>query len=176
MPANGPARSLPEWAAPPQMIGGHVTGPALVGRSDQAVVALRQVLAFPSGVEAELEGHYRGPIEEPNWHDATGRGQLRFWVRFPDGREAAQGDKVGARNGRGPVLAVINYESGSAPGREGHEDVRVRLWIWPLPPPGPLVLSCSWPGHSFDDVSLVLDGGAIHTAAAQARQLWPSAQ
>lgn len=46
---------MPEWRMPPQMIGGHVCGPMLIGRSDRAVAATRQVLAFPTGVQVEVE-------------------------------------------------------------------------------------------------------------------------
>jgi len=40
---------------PPPMIGGHVTGPLLITRSDRFVVAVRHVVAFPVGVEVEVE-------------------------------------------------------------------------------------------------------------------------
>jgi hypothetical protein len=52
-PADDSGRYLPEWYMPPPMIGGHVTGPVLVSRSDRLVVAVRHVVAFPAGVEVE---------------------------------------------------------------------------------------------------------------------------
>jgi hypothetical protein len=58
-PGNDSAGDLPGWYMPPQMIGGYVTGPVLIGRSDGLVVAVRQVLAYPVGVETEVEAHAR---------------------------------------------------------------------------------------------------------------------
>src|SRR5262245_35945321 len=57
IPSYGDAHRLPEWYGPPQMVGGYVTGPLLISRSDRVVVAVRQVIAFPAGVEAEVEAH-----------------------------------------------------------------------------------------------------------------------
>jgi hypothetical protein len=58
-PADDSGRYLPEWYMPPPMIGGHVTGPVLISRSDRLVVAVRHVVAFPAGVEVEVEAHSR---------------------------------------------------------------------------------------------------------------------
>jgi hypothetical protein len=45
---------------PPPMTSGHVTGPVLIWQSDRLVVAVRHVVAFPVGVEVEVEAHSRG--------------------------------------------------------------------------------------------------------------------
>jgi hypothetical protein len=103
IPSYGDAHHLPEWYGPPQMLGGYVTGPLLISRSDRVVVAVRQVIAFPAGVEAEVEAHARGPRAagpsrgplHPPEHS------LRFRVQFPDGRQAAQDDEAGLRTGAG---------------------------------------------------------------------------
>ncbi|MGO9083187.1 MAG: hypothetical protein ACLQDY_29870 [Streptosporangiaceae bacterium] len=63
MPGDGGAAGLPDWLMPPRMIGGHVTGPVLSERPGGLVVAARQVLAFPTGVEVEVELRSgRGPM------------------------------------------------------------------------------------------------------------------
>ena len=63
---------------PAPMIGGHVTGPVLIARSDRLVVAVRHVVAFPAGVEVEVEAHSRR--RGPGSDDATGFPGLRFRV------------------------------------------------------------------------------------------------
>lgn len=159
---------------PPQMIGGHVTGPALISRSNGVVVAVRQVLAYPVGFEVEIEAHARGtsPGESsPGPMDFTGHPQLRFRLRLADGTDVAQDDSTGLRSERGPMVAVSKSESSSG-GPDDHEDVRLTLWIWPLPSPGPLTVSCSWPDRGVQDSDLVLDGDAIRTAARRARPFW----
>ena len=89
---------------PPRMIGGYVTGPVPIARSGRLVIVARQVLAFPAGVEVEVEAHARGsragtasvPAELP------GHPPLQFHVRFADGRQAAQDDDTGCTAGAGP--------------------------------------------------------------------------
>jgi hypothetical protein len=175
MPGDGGAAGLPDWLMPPRMIGGHVTGPVLIGRSGGLVVAVRQVLAFPAGVEVEVEAHARrspGAGTAPVAADLPGHPPLRFWVRFADGREAAQDDEAGLRSGRGPMLTISGSEVSSG-GPDEREDVRLTLWIWPLPPPGPVTVTCSWPGRGLDDARLVLDGDQIRAAASRAQPFWP---
>jgi hypothetical protein len=174
LPGGGSAAGLPEWFMPPQMIGGHVTGPVLIGRSGGLVVAARQVLAFPVGVEIEVEAHAHGSPggTAPVAADLAGYPPIRFSVLFADGREAAQDDEAGLRNGRGPMLVASRIESSSGD-MDGREDVRLALWIWPLPPPGPVTVTCSWLGRGLHDARLALDGGAIRAAASQAQPFWP---
>ena len=92
MPGDGGAAGLPDWVMPPRMIGGHVTGPVLIRRSGGLVVAVRQVLAFPAGMEVEVEAHTRGSADGGTASaaaDLPGHPPPRFRVRFADGREAA---------------------------------------------------------------------------------------
>ena len=97
-PGNDGAGDLPGWCMPPQMIGGYVTGPVLIGRSDGLVAAARQVLTYPAGVEAEVEAHARrspaGATPPPGPVDLTAHPQLRSGVRFADGRSAVQDDET----------------------------------------------------------------------------------
>jgi len=86
---------------PPPMIGGHVTGPLLIPRSDRFVVALRHVVAFPVGLEVEVEAHCRGTERGPD--EAAGPPELRFRVLLADGREAVQDDEAGLRRVPGPM-------------------------------------------------------------------------
>lgn len=154
---------------PPPMIGGHVTGPLLIARSGRFVVAVRHVVAFPVGVEVEVEAHGRGTVPGPG--DVAGLPELRFRALLADGREAVQDDEAGLRSGAGPMLKVTGSE-GSSGGPGDEEHVRVSLWLWPLPPPGPVTVRCSWPGRGLQDASIVLDGDAIRAAASQALPFW----
>ena len=174
IPDDGGAAGLPDWLMPPRMIGGHVTGPVVIERSGALVVAVRQVLAYPAGVEVGVGAHARGSAggTAPDAADLPGEPPLRFRVRFADGHEAAQDNEAGLRGGRGPMLTVCGSQASSGdPGNR--EDVRLALWIWPLPPPGPVTVRCSWPGRGLDDAGLVLDGNQIRSAAGRAQPFWP---
>jgi pimeloyl-ACP methyl ester carboxylesterase len=168
------ARDWPEWSMPPQMIGGYVAGPVLIGRSDRVIVAARQVLAFPAGFEVEVEAHAQGsatstPAVDPQELDRAAG--LQFWLRFSDGRQAAQDDEAGLRSGRGPTLIVSGSQS-SYGGPDSREDARLTLWAWPLPPPGPVTLTCTWLRHGLADMRLVLDGEVMRSAASRAQPFW----
>jgi hypothetical protein len=86
---------------PPPMIGGYVTGPVPITRSGSLVIVARQVLAFPAGVEVEVEAHARGSRAgtAPVPADLPGHPPLKLHVRFADGREAAQDDETGCTAG-----------------------------------------------------------------------------
>lgn len=155
---------------PPPMIGGYVTGPVLAARSAGVVVAVRQVLAFPAGVEIEMEAHARGTAHTAIWRG--GELPVVFRVRFADGREAALDDEAGLRSGRGPMLVASRVESGSG-GPDDGGDLRLTLWLWPLPPPGPVTVTCAWADRGLHEASLVLDGDAVRAAAGQAQPFWP---
>jgi len=156
------------------MIGGYVTGPVVITHSGSLVIAARQVLAFLAGAEVEVEAHARGSRAgtAPVPADLPGHPPLRFHVQFADGREAAQDDETGLHSGRGPMLVVTGSQISSG-GPDDPEDVRLSLWIWPLPPPGPVTVTCSWPSRGLHDARLVLDGDAIQAAARRAQPFWP---
>lgn len=171
------------------MIGGHVAGPVVIGRTDGVVVVARQVLAHPVGLEIDVEAHARGAIPTPGAASSfpgvssppggpeldpmgfAGPAQPDFRLRLADGREVVQDETTGLRDGRGPTMVVSGYEGGWG-GPDGGVDVRLTLWIWPLPPPGPLALSCAWPERGLRDAVLVLDGDAVRAAALRARPFW----
>jgi hypothetical protein len=160
---------------PPQMIGGHVSGPMLVSRSEALFVAVRQILAYPIGFEVEIEAHARGaapggPPPDPSVF--TGHSELRFRLRLADGRDVLLDDETGLHSGRGPMM-VLGDSSTSSGGPNDSESVRLTLWVWTLPPPGLLTLECSWPRRGLHDAGLVLDADAIRAAAALAQPYWP---
>lgn len=164
-----------EWREPPRAIGGHVAGPVLIHRSDGLVVVARQVLAHPAGLEVEVEAHARGALP-PDPSEPAGfaeRAQPRFGLRLADGAEVVQDD--GLRDGSGPAMTVSRYEAGWG-GPDGGEDVRLTLWIRPLPPPGPLTLSCAWPERGLRGAEMTLDGAEVRAAASRARPFWPDEQ
>ena len=47
------------------------------------------------------------------------------------------------------------------------------FWLWPLPEPGTIRVSCEWPLVEIPLSTVELDGAAIVEAAARAVPLWP---
>jgi hypothetical protein len=97
---------------------------------------------------------------------------LRFGVEFADGGRATSldlyvlspHDPAGAP--KPPVLWPCG--GGGGGGRWGHD-----VWVWPLPPAGPLTFACEWPALGIPFSRAVIDAGRIHDAACRAHLLWP---
>lgn len=159
----------------PEMIGGYVAGPVVIWRSDEVMLSLRQVLAYPTGLEIDVEVQARGfPLGGAKPFGGSGEHkQLVFRLQLPDGTYLVQDDDAGSLDGGGPALTQ-SFEWTSN-GLTGRESARVGLWLWPLPPPGPLNMTFSWRRRSLEDVGFTLDGDAIRDAAERALPFWSGA-
>ena len=136
-----------------------------VARSANAVVALQHVIAFPEG--CCLVVHVvarRDLLDESAWnslrdpvgrsvHVAANANDLQFSVRRPDAK----------------LLSEISRESSSDDSM--YESDR-RLWLQPLPSPGPFVFTIEWTQMGIS-AAVTLDGKAIVSAARQAQPYWP---
>jgi hypothetical protein len=93
----------------------------------------------------------------------------RFGVRFADGRKATTFGRHLADLHTRPESPVLLPRGGGAGSTEAHQE----LWLWPLPPPGPLTFACAWPALELPETLHELDAGPIRAAADRAVTLWP---
>jgi hypothetical protein len=54
----------------------------------------------------------------------------------------------------------------------GSRGFHVSVWVFPLPPDGPVDIFVSVPVLGDDETSLVVDGSAIRAAAERAKVIW----
>jgi hypothetical protein len=144
---------------------------ALLGRTDDAAVALTGLQVFSSGLTFDLAVRVRSPLEPGHRglsdlvfdHGETS-GRLLLGVEFADGR---RGSNV---HGPGDPPDVVFHPGG---GGGGQLSVDQSWWLNPLPPDGPVrfVFSCAALG--IDENSNELDGSAIRRAADDVVTLWP---
>jgi hypothetical protein len=169
VPARPPPREhrLPAWSRGPEgMVPGVVPVALLVARTDTHAVLIDGLLVYPTGFDFDLAvrrrpGRPRHHRPDPReWHE------LRLEVRFADGRSAdndprrrhhLSGDEV-------PEPPLL-YQSTIGPDG-GH------VWLWGLPPPGPLVFACQWPAEQIPASRAEVDAGLVLEAAARAASLW----
>jgi len=182
--------SATAWQGPPADILGYpVPIQRFVIRTNQAVVVLQHVVAFPEGCSLSVHlAVRRGSLDEPVWKGlveshfggdpalATPDDDLKFGVRFPDGSKATtvdhpfRGWTPPTDRPEPPMLTEAGGDSSSSDqSYQGHR----LLWLWPLPPPGPFELVIEWRNLGIDAASTDLDGSAIAQAARQAQPYWP---
>jgi hypothetical protein len=49
----------------------------------------------------------------------------------------------------------------------------VDVWVWGLPPPGPLAFVCEWPARGIPETRVEIDAGLVLEAAGRAVAIWP---
>ena len=150
------------------MVPGVVPVALLVARTDTHAVLVDGLLAYPTGFDFDLAvrrrpGRPRHHRPHPRvWHE------LRLEVRFADGRSADNHPRHWPRpSGNQLPDQPLLYQSTVGPDG-GH------VWLWGLPPPGPLTFSCEWPAEQVPPSQAVLDAALILEAAARAQTLWPT--
>jgi hypothetical protein len=183
----------PEWiSAPDGWVGALVPVQEIIGRSEEAAICLSRIVAYPVGFEVTLDAFTRSliwgiPFDEASseWHRGEhGRPPaqlLRYGVEFADGRKATN---LGGMLGGTVVGMPINEDEEPDPAREirlvpggghgGGRHSRQELWVWPLPPPGPVAFVCEWPKYRILETRVEVDAGSIRDAAKKATEIWPA--
>lgn len=156
---------------------------AVLGRGPDAAILFMSAHVYSSGTEFTLNIRVRPGARTMALHELIGgfhgrsnpedaERRLLLGVEFADGRRAAtfvmHGPPIPGQD-EGPDSISLTLGSSS-----GGEDVYdLSLWLWPLPPPGPVTLVCLWPEFDIAETKVTLDGAAIAAAGAAAVQLWP---
>jgi hypothetical protein len=176
------------WQGPPtEVLGQAMPIQRFVARTDHAVVALHYVVAFPEGCVLTLRlAVRRGSLDDSAWQGVLGShyghddrtatdGGLKFGVRFSDGSRATtvehafRGWAPVSDRPQPPMLVEAGSDSSS---NDQYFDSHQRLWLWPLPPPGPFEFVVQWQSMGLDLTSTTLDGSAVLRAADHALPFW----
>ncbi len=178
IPVPPPTRGIrPPWAGPPSNVLPAPFGALLLqARSEMAVLAVYGAHACAEGFGVEVLAKWQQstqpePVRQgPHFASRGGPNALRFVIRFADGREAIADNRPGHPADPGRQLPRISFRSGQGSDSEWEH----RMWVWPLPPPGPLTILCEWPAMAIPETTAVLDASVILDAAAGAATLWTS--
>jgi hypothetical protein len=180
----------PPWFGPPDdELGVVVPKGVVLGRSDRAVVALSHAVAYSTGVAFDFLARARGlarsesnrvfheqhMFEEEDLPDTL----LRIGFELADGRRVSN---LGGRRAHrklmspdappdGPLL--LPHAGGGGNAGSGQVTMKPGYWLWPLPPSGPVRISCEWPFVGIPLTTIEIDGRALLDAASQARSVWP---
>jgi hypothetical protein len=162
-------------AGPPRDEVGVLAMSALtLARGTDAVVALRGTTAYSDGLVLDVVVLFADEqrAEDLDWslqEYSRSPGRFRLGVVFADGRKATTGTRdapgLVQRASSGAAL-TLQHSRGGLLQWEGE------YWLWPLPPPGTLVVGVRWPDRGIEESSLTVDPAPLLAAAATSRPVW----
>jgi hypothetical protein len=165
-PPIPPQPPRPEWIkAPEGWLGGFVPVRLVLARTADLVITVGAFEAFPTGIRCALKVRSREFI-----HAFMGLDGIQLGVAFPDGSkwQSTFDDWRTSLETPPPAPNVTPMGGGG-----NESDSQVDLWLWPLPPAGPVTFALSWPARGIAETTAQIDGAFLRAAAAVAQQLWP---
>ena len=165
----------PPWAGPPPgTLPAVIPLERILARTEKVAVCVTRLAVYPTGFELDLltmsaaEDSDVDPLlfGAHHLHRRSQTGgippeMLRFGVQFADGSKATNTTGF-HRPPSGPIM-----HPGAGGGGGG--SWRQTLWVWPLPPGGPLILACEWPALDIALTRCEIDAKPILEAANQAQ-------
>jgi hypothetical protein len=167
----------PAWLGPPENeLGVAVPMRIDLARSADIALGVVSVIAFSTGFSFWLAIRRRA---EPDDHSdpfmrhrrGAADDALLFGVQFADGTKATTlGHPHRPHDpSEAPTGPILTPHGGSG----GMRSWDMQMWIWPLPPPGPLAFVCQWTAESIDVTRVEVDAQPILDAASTVEPLWP---
>jgi hypothetical protein len=177
----------PKWVGPPDdEVGVAVAARMVVASQPRLFIAVTDCVAYSNGFalglavrsKDEIPPHMMGfgPYREHG--DDAG---IQVSIRFSDGRDSRGG-------GPGPNRALMDYYRewsegmdppepvgpiiGQQGGGGGGQHWDFSYFIWPLPPDGPVTITCEWPARGLQTAGKDLNGTAIREAGLKSHSVW----
>jgi len=171
-PPSEPPRPKP-WEQPDDIVGREVPLEVVIARSQTIAIIINRLTAYPNGFAFNLSlrakpGH---EMASDGFHGWRRRGAsvpsdeiLRFGIQFADGSKVTN-LQVFAYGAPGPPTPPILLGGGGG-GSSNRSDFF--FWVWPLPPPGPLLFVTEWPIEGIQLSRYEISSDAIRQAAEAA--------
>lgn len=137
-----------------------------IGASVVGVVACSTGFTVRISTRDRPDGAAAGqPMIRP-W--ASGEDQFRFGVGFSDGRKATNVQPRPLPGDEAPPIR-LSMQGGSGGGGLSWD---VGYWVYPLPPPGPVIFAAEWAKYGVAEQIHEVEAELIIEAAARAEKLW----
>jgi hypothetical protein len=146
----------------------------VLARTPEVAVAVRGITAYSDGLRLSVAVLFADEqrAEDLDWalqDYSRSPGRFRLGCAFADGRRATTGrhdsPDVELPGDVAPHLLLLT----------SHVTALVwsgDYWLWPLPPPGPLVIGCRWPDRRIPETLAQVDAAPLITAAESSRPVW----
>lgn len=173
----------PEWAGPPcGVLPGQSPQQAVLFKTDEALLKVHQFLVYPTGVEFTFGLWTRHPDKlRPKFHwDLRGRRDtlafpdryLRLGLLLSDGTKWTNLEWPDMHRDRRPEHTEFYVTPRNGGGGDGQW--RIKHWMWPLPPEGPLIFVAAWPAHAVEECRATIDATELRAHATEAEVIWPA--
>lgn len=177
----------PQWSGPPEdEVGVAVAVRTVLISQPRMFIAVTDCVAYSNGFalsvamrsKDEIPPHqmgFGGPYKEPD----RGAG-IQIGVRFSDGGETSEGQT--------PSPALMNYYREWSEGKDpelpagpvivssggggGGSTWNYTYFISPLPPDGPVMITCKWPARGLHAAGKSINGTAIRAAGQKSKSVW----
>lgn len=180
------------WDSPDDELPALLPVSELLASTDHVAIALSAVAVYREGVEFRIDRRLRrNGLSLREWNELcstfmehmTFGGPVDLEGRFRFGLVLGDGEKVlpdpsgfpggGDDAGAAPEGHVLNRRQQGGGGGSSVYESRDHLWLWPLPPDGPIELVIQWPALGIEETRIVLDGTAMLALKDRARPFWP---
>jgi len=162
--------------APENEVPGAIAFRAVVGRSEEFVVAIVGADAYSNGISISVAIRLRHIDRSELAHELFGHrrrgssgGELLIGVAYPDGRTATNVSAPFPDPLVDPDGPTLTQGGGGGGGRSFSTD----YWLSPLPPPGDLTVVVAWPIHGIDETHTLMPADLIADGLARNMELWP---
>ncbi|WP_217185019.1 hypothetical protein [Streptomyces sp. AC495_CC817] len=188
-PEEVESSSPPWWGAPDDELPALLPVAEILARTEHVALALVGVAVHRSGVEFRLTGRLRRrglPARE--WNDLCAafvghhphgpiddaRDRLRYGVELSDGERVFADHFFAVPDpSQEPGGHVLSRRGGSSGGGSRTYTSDDQLWLWPLPPAGPIDLVMQWPALGIGERRVRLDGAAMLALVDRVGSFWP---
>ncbi|WP_433585267.1 hypothetical protein [Microbacterium hydrocarbonoxydans] len=188
-PEHHEPESPPWWGAPDDELPALLPESRLLATTAHAALAVAGIAVYSTGVEFRMHGRLRRlGLSAREWGELcavfTGHGPVDSREDFRDrlryGLELADGERVFADPlfsrhidpSAPPEGHVLSRRGGGGGGGPKTFTSADELWLWPLPPAGPIDLVLRWPAMGIRERRVTFDGSQIPELAEQARPIW----
>lgn len=156
----------------------------MLGSSATAAIILTEARVYSAGVEFLIERRIRrGTLTDREWEQAQwslhggyhGRNdpdRLRYGLALGDGQHLVL-DQAGTMfTEERPAAHTLSPTNGSGSGSERFYRYEDGLWLWPLPPSGPIEVVAQWPAQGIGESRVLLDSAPLLELARHVRAIW----
>jgi len=177
----------PRWGGPPDdEVGVAVPARTVIASQPRLFIAVTDCVAYSNGFTVgiavrskdEIPTNAMGFMLHREHDEEAG---ILIAMRFSDGRDSRGG-------GTGPSRALMDYYRewsegndppeppgpviGSMSGGGGGKHWDFNFFVWPLPPDGPVMVTCRWPARGLQTAGKELNGTAIRAAGLKSKSVW----